>query len=198
MSERNEIPILRLGETYTSMDQVELDLGDRGTLVTHTANPGLIRRDLLQIKKAKAALDAIPAETLADYCEQAAELFLHGDLPCGNATQSPNDYVESLSALTRLPHTLVRMNMGKVHAAMSEIRTVIGGLTRKMPLEIFDKGLTQDGDLTINFYPTTSSLGVSLPSNAPAVNSLWIPAPVMKIPVLLPVARHEDRGGIDA
>lgn len=215
MSKRNEIPILRLGETYRSMDQVELDLGEKGTLVTHTANPGLIRRDLLQIGKAKAALDAIPAETLADYCEEAAGLFLEGDLECGVESgddagtgvggrgcggglethapvlQSPQDYVESLSALTRLPHTLVRMNMGKIHSAMSEIRTVIGGLTRKMPLEIFDKGLTRDGDLTINYFPTTTSLGVSLPSNAPAVNSLWIPAPVMKIPVLLKPGRED-------
>ena len=83
MSMRNEIPILRLGESYSSMDVVELDVGERGTLVTHTANPGLIRRDLLQIGKAKAALDAIPAERLADYCEKAAELFLEGDLECG-------------------------------------------------------------------------------------------------------------------
>ena len=188
---KNEIPIMRLGEPYTSMDQVELDLGDGHLLVTHTANPGLIRRDLLNIEKSKAALEAIPAETLADYCEKAAELFMEADLPCGSESQSPQQYVEALSALTRLPHTLVRMNMGKIHAAMSEIRTVIGGLTRKMPLEIFDKGLTRDGDLTINFFPTTDSLGVSLPSNAPAVNSLWIPAPVMKIPVLLKPGRED-------
>ena len=195
------IPILRLGESYNSLDLVELDLGARGTLTTHTANPGLIRRDLLQIAKAKAALDAIPAEVLADYCEQAAGLFLHDDLPCGDATQSPQDYIESLSALTRLPYTLVRMNMGKIHAAMSQIRTVIDGLTRQLPLEIFDTGLTSlsagpptsvgNSPLTVNYYPATTSLGVSLPSNAPAVNSLWIPAPVMKIPVFLKPGRED-------
>lgn len=185
------IPILRLGSEYTSFDLVELDLGGGETLTTHTANPGLIRRDLLQIHKAKGALDAIPAETLATYCEQAAELFIHADLPCGDSTQSPTQYVESLSALTRLPHTLVRMNMGKIHAAMSQVRTIISGLTRNMPLEIFDKGITRIQDLTINYFPTTSSLGVSLPSNAPAVNSLWIPAPVMKIPVLLKPGRED-------
>jgi acyl-CoA reductase-like NAD-dependent aldehyde dehydrogenase len=184
------IPILRLGREYSSHDLVELDLGSE-TLTTHTANPGLIRRDLLQISKAKAALDAIPAETLATYCEQAAELFLHADLPCGDAVQSPQQYVESLSALTRLPHTLVRMNMGKIHAAMSQVRTIIAGLTRNMPLNIFDKGITRIDDLVINYFPTTSSLGVSLPSNAPAVNSLWIPAPVMKIPVLLKPGRED-------
>ncbi len=184
------IPILRLGREYTSHDLVELDLGSE-TLTTHTANPGLIRRDLLQISKSKSALDAIPADTLATYCEQAAELFLHADLPCGDAVQSPQQYVESLSALTRLPHTLVRMNMGKIHAAMSQVRTIIAGLTRNMPLNIFDKGITRIDDLIINYFPTTSSLGVSLPSNAPAVNSLWIPAPVMKIPVLLKPGRED-------
>ena len=184
------IPILRLGREYTSRDLVELDLGTE-TLTTHTANPGLIRRDLLQISQSKAALDAIPADTIATYCEQAAELFLHADLPCGDATQSPQQYVESLSALTRLPHTLVRMNMGKIHAAMSQVRTIIAGLTRNMPLNIFDKGITRIDDLIINYFPITSSLGVSLPSNAPAVNSLWIPAPVMKIPVLLKPGRED-------
>ena len=49
--------------------------------------------------------------------------------------------MESLSAVTRLPHTLVRMNMGKIHAAMSRVRTVIAGLTRGMPLELFDRGV---------------------------------------------------------
>ena len=78
-------------------------------------------------------------------------------------------YVESLSALTKLPYTLVRMNMGKIHAAMSQIRTVISGLTRGIPLELFDRGLTSLDDLDVNFYPVTSALGVSLPSNAPAV-----------------------------
>ena len=185
------IPILRLGREYESYDQVELDLGGGETLVTHTANPGLIRRDLLRIAESKAALDAIPTDTLASYCEQAAELFLHADLPIGDAIQSPQDYIESLSALTRLPHTLVRMNMAKIHAAMSQVRTVINGLTRNLPLEIFDRGLTNLTDLAVNYYPAASSLGVSLPSNAPAVNSLWIPAPVMKIPVLLKPGRED-------
>lgn len=184
------IPILRLGREYASHDLVELGLGSE-TLITHTANPGLIRRDLLRISEAKAALDAIAADTLATYCEHAAELFLHADLPCGDAVQSPQQYVASLSALTRLPHTLVRMNMGKIHAAMSQVRTIIAGLTRNMPLNIFDKGITRIDDLVINYFPTTSSLGVSLPSNAPAVNSLWIPAPVMKIPVLLKPGRED-------
>ena len=191
MSEEIHIPILRLGQEYRSLDTVELEAAAVGTVFTHTANPGLIRRDLLNIEKSRAALNEIPAETLADYCEKAAELFLHEELPLGDHSQGAQDYVESLSALTKLPYTLVRMNMGKIHAAMSQIRTVISGLTRGIPLELFDRGLTSLDDLDVNFYPVTSALGVSLPSNAPAVNSLWLPAPVLKIPVLLKPGRED-------
>jgi acyl-CoA reductase-like NAD-dependent aldehyde dehydrogenase len=191
MSEEIHIPILRLGQEYRSLDTVELEAAAVGTVFTHTANPGLIRRDLLNIEKSRAALNEVPAETLADYCEKAAELFLHEELPLGDHSQGAQDYVESLSALTKLPYTLVRMNMGKIHAAMSQIRTVISGLTRGIPLELFDRGLTSLDDLDVNFYPVTSALGVSLPSNAPAVNSLWLPAPVLKIPVLLKPGRED-------
>ena len=38
------IPILRLGREYKTYDKVELDLSGGETLVTPTANPGLIRR----------------------------------------------------------------------------------------------------------------------------------------------------------
>ncbi|NNM29507.1 MAG: aldehyde dehydrogenase family protein, partial [Akkermansiaceae bacterium] len=191
MSEAINIPILRLGREYESLDTVQLETGGGRTVFTHTANPGLIRRDLLGIGKARAALEAVPAEELAGYCEEAAELFLHGDLPLGEASQGPGDYVEALSETTKLPHTLVRMNMGKIHAAMSQIRTVIGGLTRGIPLEMFDRGLASLSDLDVNYYPVAEALGVSLPSNAPAVNSLWIPAPVLKIPVLLKPGRED-------
>ena len=191
MSKETHIPVLRLGEEYHSLDTVELESAAGSAVYTHTANPGLIRRDILNLEKSKAALEAVPAETLADYCEAAAELFLHEELPVGNSTQSPQQYIESLSALTKLPHTLVKMNMGKVHAAMSQIRTVIGGLTRNLPLELFDRGLSAVDDLEVNFYPVADALGVSLPSNAPAVNSLWLPAPVLKIPVLLKPGRED-------
>ena len=191
MSTETHIPVLRLGEEYRSLDTVKLEAVSNSSVFTHTANPGLIRRDLLDIERSRAALDAVPADTLAGYCEEAAELFMNEELPVGDCKQGPHEYIESLSALTKLPHTLVRMNMGKIHAAMSQIRTVIGGLTRNLPLELFDRGLSSLDDLEVNYYPVTDALGVSLPSNAPAVNSLWLPAPVLKIPVLLKPGRED-------
>ena len=80
--------------------------------------------------------------------------------------------------------------MCKVYEAIANIRAILAGLTRGMDLELFDKGyVTQDG-IEVNFFPQTKSLGVLLPSNSPGVNSLWLPAPVLKIPVVLkPVVR---------
>jgi acyl-CoA reductase-like NAD-dependent aldehyde dehydrogenase len=127
--------------------------------------------------------------------EKAAELYLHGNLPWstepGAPLQSPADYVSALSQLTGLPYSLGHGNMSKVHAAMSNIRKVLAGLTRGLPLELFDSGVVEQEGLHVNFFPQTESLGVLLPSNSPGVNSLWLPALAMKIPVVLKPGRED-------
>ena len=192
MSDTIHIPVLRLGKTYQSLDTTELE-SDGKPIHVSVANPGIIRRDMLNIDKAVEALQAIPCETLADYCEKAADLFLNGDLPwgVGDDMQSPEDYAAALSLSTGLPYSLCRLNMGKVYEAMANIRAILSGLTRSMPLSLFDDGyVTQEG-LDVNFFPQTNSLGVLLPSNSPGVNSLWLPAPVLKIPVILKPGRED-------
>lgn len=192
MSDPIHIPVLRLGRTYRSLDTIKLPVEGQ-PLEVSVANSGLIRRDLQGLSRAVESLQAIPCATLADYCEKAAELFLHGDLPWGDGDrrQSPADYVAALSQLTGLPHTLGRLNMGKVHAAMANIRAILAGLTRGMPLELFDRGFYRQDGIDVNFFAQTNSLGVLLPSNSPGVNSLWLPALVMKIPVVLKPGRED-------
>ncbi|MDP3069121.1 MAG: aldehyde dehydrogenase family protein [Opitutaceae bacterium] len=186
------IPILRLGEAYRSLDTQRHSVGGE-TLEVSVANSGLIRRDLRHLAKSGEALRAIPCETLVGYMEKAAELYLHGNLPWGDGDrlQSPADYAAALSQLTGLPHSLGRSNMSKVHAAMSNIRAVIAGLTRGLPHALFDTGVVRQDGLDVNFFPQTDSLGVLLPSNSPGVNSLWLPALAMKIPVVLKPGRED-------
>ena len=186
------IPILRLGQTYRSLDTIKFNISGQPIEIS-VANSGLIRRDLAQLAKSGEALRAIPCETLVGYMEKAAELYLHGNLPWGDGAQlqSPADYAAALSQLTGLPHSLGHSNMGKVHAAMSNIRAVLSGLTRNLPLELFDRGFVRQNGLDVNFFPETNSLGVLLPSNSPGVNSLWLPALAMKIPVVLKPGRED-------
>ncbi|PAW64736.1 MAG: aldehyde dehydrogenase [Opitutia bacterium Tous-C1TDCM] len=186
------IPVLRFGTAYRSLDVIKFTVGDK-TIEVSVANSGLIRRDLPKLSASVAALQEIPAETLVGYMEKAAELYLHGHLPWGDGPelQSPDDYVAALSQLTGLPYSLGRGNMAKVHAAMSNIRKVLDGLTRGLSLDIFDTGVVDQDGLAVNFFPQTNSLGVLLPSNSPGVNSLWLPALAMKIPVVLKPGRED-------
>jgi acyl-CoA reductase-like NAD-dependent aldehyde dehydrogenase len=192
MSAPIHIPVLRLGQTYRSLDKINFTVEGQALEIS-VANSGLIRRDLQHLPRAVEALHAIPCATLVQYCEKAADLFLKGNLPWGDGDrlQSPDDYVAALSQLTGLPHNLGRQNMGKVHAAMANIRAILAGLTRGMPLELFDRGFIRQDGLDVNFFPQTDSLGVLLPSNSPGVNSLWLPAPVMKVPVVLKPGRED-------
>lgn len=192
MAKRIHLPILRMGRPYESMDRLDLDAGEYRIEVS-LANPGLIRRDLMGIGGAREALRRQRAQSLAVACERAADAFLNERLPwgCGADLQGPEDYVRALSVLTGLPHSLCRSNMRKIHGALANMSSVVAGLTRGLPWELFDTGVVSREGLAINYFPAAESLGVSLPSNSPGVNSLWLPAPVFKVPVLLKPGRED-------
>src|SRR6266849_6792054 len=118
-------------------------------------------------------------------CACAAEFFLKAELPLGDAVQTPEDYVQQISATTGLPHVLARKNMHKIHKVMAEMRAVLRGLTRNLDLTVLDRGFGTDHAQELSFFPRGNSLGVVLPSNSPGVHSLWIPAFALKVPLVL-------------
>ncbi|MFN0121457.1 MAG: aldehyde dehydrogenase family protein, partial [Blastocatellia bacterium] len=181
------IPILRKGNPYISIDRTRVPhYRTRETFVEISqANAGLIRRDLLDLDKSRAALTAFTTRQLLDMCRVAADLYMNGTLPVGDQEQTPDDYVRQLSATTGMPHVLVRRNMKKIHGAMAEMESMIAGLTRGLDLDILDEGFGMHEGHAVSFYPRTNSLGVILPSNSPGVHSLWIPAIAMKTPLVL-------------
>jgi hypothetical protein len=181
------IPILRHGTPYKSIDIQKVAHYQTGeTFVEMSlANPGLIRRDLLDQETPRRTLASFTAAQLFAMCKQAAEYFMHETLPVGDAEQTPDDYVRQLSATTGMPHVLVRKNMKKIYGAMAEIDNVVAGLTRGLALSIFDTGHGIHEGHAVSFFPRTQSLGVILPSNSPGVHSLWIPSIALKIPLVL-------------
>src|SRR5579862_9774171 len=177
------IPILRKGAAYRSLDVVRTPhYRTRENYVEISiANAGLIRRDLLDQRTAREALAAIPTAELIAICGRAAGIFLNDSLPLGDTAQLPEDYVKQLASTTGMPHPLARRNMRKIHAALSEMESVLKGLTRGVPFSVLDRGFG-DG---LSFYPRTDSLGIVLPSNSPGVHSLWTPSFALKIPLIL-------------
>jgi acyl-CoA reductase-like NAD-dependent aldehyde dehydrogenase len=184
------IPILRWGTPYKSVDRAVVPhFRTREPFVeVSQANVGIIRRDLLRQRDARERLAAIPVAELVRLSKAAAEHFMHDALPLDPAegfTQTPEQYVEQVSATTGMPWSNVRRNMTKVHGVLSRVDEVLGGLTRGLDLGVLDEGFGERNGRMLSFFPRGDAMGVVLPSNSPGVHSLWAPATVLKMPLVL-------------
>jgi acyl-CoA reductase-like NAD-dependent aldehyde dehydrogenase len=189
------LPVLRKGTPYESLDKIEVKDHRTGEVLATVSqvNAGIIRKDISRIGDARAALKKFTCEQLIEICKKAGDLFLNATLPFGDKghTQSPQQYIETLSRTSGLPHVMVKMNMLKINDALSNMRTVLNGLTRGLDLSVIDKGFGEQAGCPVSYYPTTNCLGLVMPSNSPAVNSLWLPAIALKTPVIIKPGREE-------
>lgn len=189
------IPVLRRGKTYESLDKSNVVHHRTGEILAQVSsvNAGIIRKDLQRIGESRAALKKFSVAQLLEISAKAGEQFLNGTLPFGDKghAQSPQQYVETLSSTSGLPHVMVRRNMQKIHHALTNMKTVLNGLTRGLDLSILDAGFGEQFGTKLSFFPTTQSLGLVMPSNSPAVNSLWLPAIALKIPVIIKPGKEE-------
>ncbi len=187
------VPLLRMGKPYESLataDVIGARDGEPLAMVSQ-ANPGLIRRDLGQLQR--SVLQAFSMADIFDICRQAAVHFREDNLPVGNESQgqSPRQYIEMLSATSGLPHTLCHSNVDKICYVLSNMARIVDGLTRGVDHRAIEVGMGAKGDIPLGYLPTTDALGVVLPSNSPGVNSIWLPAIALKIPVLIKPGRDE-------
>ena len=189
------LPALRRGKPYESLDKTEVLNHRTGQVmaVVSQVNAGILRKDLGRIGEARAALKKFTVAELIAISGKAGDFFLNGTLPLGDKghTQSPQEYIETLSATSGLPHIMVQRNMAKIFHALSNVRTVLHGLSRGLPMEVIDCGYGEQAGCAVSYYPTTNALGLVMPSNSPAVNSLWLPAIALKTPVVIKPGREE-------
>jgi acyl-CoA reductase-like NAD-dependent aldehyde dehydrogenase len=195
MSNIPHLPVLRLGRAYESLEKVEVKdhrTGEVKALVS-TVNGGIVKRDLAKIASSRAALQKFTVAQLMEMSAKAGEHFLNGTLPFGDKghTQSAQDYIETLSQTSGLPHVMVKRNMTKIHFALTNMKFVLNGLSRGLDLSILDNGGGEQFGTKLSFFPTCSALGLVMPSNSPAVNSLWIPAISLKTPVVIKPGKEE-------
>ncbi len=189
------LPALRKGAPYESLDKIDVKDHRTGEVLAQVSqvNAGIVRRDLARISETRADLKKFTCEQLIAFCKKAGEIFLTGTLPLGDKghTQSPQQYMETLSRTSGLPYVMVKRNMAKIYEALANMRTVLNGLTRGLDLSIIDDGFGEQAGCPVSYYPTTNCLGLVMPSNSPAVNSLWLPAIALKTPVIIKPGREE-------
>src|SRR4030095_8693872 len=136
------IPILRWGKPYTSLEQdrvIHFLTGETLASVSQ-ANAGLMSRDMRQAQRARDVLTEIPVAELIGMMKKAADAYLSADLPMGDGVQSPDDFARQQSASTGLPEHLCKANMTKNHFVLSNMERILDSLTRGLNLDILTRG----------------------------------------------------------
>jgi acyl-CoA reductase-like NAD-dependent aldehyde dehydrogenase len=182
------IPILRWGEPYTSVEQDHVIHFLTGELLASVsqANGGLLGRDMRQAQRARAMLTEIPIAELIGIMKKAADLYLSADLPIGDGVQTPDDFARQQSASTGLPEHLCKANMKKNHFVLSNMDRILDALTRGLDLNILTRGYgTESRGVTVSYQTQAPVLGLVLPSNSPGVHTLWLPVIPMQVGLVL-------------
>ena len=105
------IPLLRWGQPYTSIDVDEVVHFLTGEPIARVsrANGGLIQRDMRKAHRAREALREIPIADLVTRVGRAGELYASATLPIGDGAQTADEFVRAQSGTTGLPERLARI-----------------------------------------------------------------------------------------
>jgi acyl-CoA reductase-like NAD-dependent aldehyde dehydrogenase len=181
------LSVFRWGQPYTSMDVdtvVHFQTGEPFAKVSR-ANGGLIQRDMRKASRARDALRENPITELIDRCKKAGELYANAELPMGDGSQTPDEFVRAQSGTTGIPERLCRANMKKNLFVLSEMKRILESLTRGLDLSVLPNGYGEERGVPISFQAETPVLGLVLPSNSPGVHTLWLPVIPMQIGLVL-------------
>jgi acyl-CoA reductase-like NAD-dependent aldehyde dehydrogenase len=182
------IPVLRWGEPYKSMDADKVVHFDTGEILAETsrANAGLVERDMRHSKRARDVLREIPIPHLIEMMKKAADLYVDAELPLGDGTQTPDQFVRMQSATTGLPEHMCRFNMKKNHFVLNQMDKILDSLTRGLDLNILARGYGEESrGVPVSFQAQSPVLGLVLPSNSPGVHTLWLPIIPMQVGLVL-------------
>ncbi len=182
------IPVLRWGEPYKSLEVDKVVHFASGEVLAEVsrANAGLVERDMRFAKRARDVLRQIPIKDLLQMAKKAGELFATAELPLGDGTQTPEQFVRMQSATTGLPEHMCRFNMEKNNFVLSNMDRILDSLTRGLDLNVLSKGygIEQRG-VPISYQAQSPVLGLVLPSNSPGVHTLWLPIIPMQVGLVL-------------
>jgi len=182
------IPVSRWGEPYKSLDATKVVHFQTGEPIAEVsqANAGMVGRDIKHAQRARDLLREIPMPELFLRAKKAGELYLEAELPLGDGSQTPDQFVRQQSATTGLPEHMCRFNMKKNHFVLSNMDKIFDALTRGLDPNILARGYgVESRGVPISFQCQSPILGLVLPSNSPGVHTLWLPIIPMQVGLLM-------------
>jgi len=181
------LPVIRWGQPYTSMDVDEVLHFATGEPIAKVsrANGGLIRRDMRHAQRARDMLREIPIDELVARLGVAGELYMNAVLPMGDGAQTAEQFVHAQSASTGLPERMCRANMKKNAFVLAEMRSILTSLTRGLAFDALTCGYGEERGVPISFQVQSPVVGLVLPSNSPGVHTLWLPVIPLQVGLVL-------------
>jgi acyl-CoA reductase-like NAD-dependent aldehyde dehydrogenase len=181
------ISALRWGQPYSSMDvdTVAHFLTGEPIAKVSRANAGLIQRDMRKAAGARDALRRFSIAELLAMMKTAGDYYMNAELPIGDGSQTPDQFVKQQSASTGLPESLCRANMKKNQFVLSEMGNILRSLTRGLDLNVLTSGYGEENGVPISYQAQSPVLGLVLPSNSPGVHTLWLPIVPMQVGLVL-------------
>ena len=185
-----KIPALCFGTEYHSLNRHKVtDLGTGEEL----GSLGLVRENRIAcdserdglLRRAKEMLQKIPVRERIRMSVLAADYFENGTLDGGGVEQSAEDYILLLARTSGLSHRLARANTARIAAALRKTEAIMNGLSRGLPLDIYDTGLGEQGGATVRLIPRIDGLGCCMPNNSPGVHVTWLICLAFGFPVLI-------------
>src|SRR4051812_46091804 len=94
------IPVLRWGEPYKSMETDKVVHFATGEVLAEVsrANAAIVARDMRFAQRARDVLREIPIPELLQKVKKAADLYSNAELPLGDGTQTPEQFLKMQSA----------------------------------------------------------------------------------------------------
>ncbi len=182
------IPVLRWGEPYKSMEVDKVVHFATGEVLAEVsrANAGLVERDMRHARRAREILREIPIRDLLQMVKKAADFYTEAELPLGDGTQTPDQFVRMQSATTGLPEHMCRFNMKKNHFVLNQMENILDALTRGLDLDILSRGYgVEERGVPVSYQAQSPVLGMVLPSNSPGVHTLWLPIIPLQVGLVL-------------
>jgi acyl-CoA reductase-like NAD-dependent aldehyde dehydrogenase len=189
-----DIPVLRWGKPYDSMEKQEVVHFETGEPVARVsqANGAMVKMDRRFAQRARDVLRSFTIDQLLEMMAKAGDLYLNATLPIGNGTQTPADFCRMQSATTGLPEHMAAFNMRKNHFVLTHMREILEALTRGLPFDILSKGYGKENrGVMLSYQANSPVLGLVLPSNSPGVHTLWLPAIALQIGLVLKPGSQE-------
>jgi hypothetical protein len=151
------LPALRKGKPYDSLEKNEVKDYKTGEVKAEVSqvNAGIVRKDLAKIGEARESLKKFKVSELIEISAKAGDLFLNGTLPLGDRghTQSPEEYIATLSQTSGLPHVMVKRNMAKLHFALTHMEMILNGLSRGLDMSVIDNGFGEQAGCPVSYFP---------------------------------------------